>query len=243
MENNLQPYVLEETNDFAVVYKPPKMHCVPLKQKDGGTLLEWYASFSSPVCNLVHRLDYETRGLVLIAKNPNSYNFFKSLQDRGEFVKEYCAICDDKAAVPAGFPPPAALNKNEPSPDKPVVIESFFRPFGPGRKQVRPVIEEGKKRREIAKDRGGYYRTEIICIKENIFTVRIKRGFRHQIRCHLCWIGRPIQNDPLYHASEEAPVSGELALCARALFFNDPSSGKPLEYRVLESFTLEKMPL
>ena len=237
MENNA-PYILEETGDFAVVFKPPKMHSAPLKQKSGDTLLEWYAAHFPPVVDLLHRLDFETHGLVLIAKNQKSYEFFNRLQESGEFVKEYSAVC--VSSVPnadihaEGFPPSPSIADSEPSPEKPLVIESYFRPFGSGRKQVRPVIEDGKKHRELAKDRGGFYRTEIVGIDGGVFTVRIKRGFRHQIRAHLCWIGCPILNDTLYThpVSEGTVAAGLLALRAHALFFTDPSNGKRREYRI-----------
>ena len=231
MENNA-PYILEETGDFAVVFKPPKMHSAPLKQKNGDTLLEWYTAHFPPVVDLLHRLDFETHGLVLLAKNQKSFEYFKNLQEGGEFVKEYSAVCI--SSVPAeSFPPSPSLAYNEPSPEKPLVIESYFRPYGPGRKQVRPVIEDSKKHRELAKDRGGFYRTEIVGKNGNVFTVRIKRGFRHQIRAHLCWIGSPILNDPLYGEQRtENSRQGILALCANALFFTDPSNGKRREYRI-----------
>jgi len=243
MENNT-PYILEETGDFAVVFKPPKMHSVPLNQKDNRlsddvTLLEWYAENHPPVFDIMHRLDFETHGLVLFAKNSKSYNFFKSAQDRGEFIKEYSAVCsnsmfDSQPAIsPAsGFPPPPHFTNSEPSIEKPLIVMSYFRPFGSGRKLVRPVTDVDKKHKEIAKDDGGFYRTEIIGIDGNIFTVRIKRGFRHQIRCHLSWIGYPILNDPLYNGQKTENSEGILALCAHALFFTDPSNGKPRECRI-----------
>jgi len=235
---NKEPYVLDETDDFAVIFKPPRMHSVPLAQKKGDTLLEWYVSVFPPVVGLMHRLDFETHGLALAAKNIKAFEFLKAAQDRDEFIKEYSAVCSgfaDKSFIAApGFPPPpfsvGELLAEEPLiAEKPLVIESYFRPFGPGRKQVRPVIEDGKKHRELAKDRGGFYRTTITGKTGGVLTVRITRGFRHQIRCHLCWIGLPIQNDPLYPIPSP-PSSGTLALRAHALFFPDPSGGKPREY-------------
>jgi 23S rRNA pseudouridine1911/1915/1917 synthase len=233
-----EPYIYDETPDFAVVFKPPRMHSAPLAKKEEGTLLEWFAARektaqSSHVC-LMHRLDFDTHGLVLFAKNAESFEFFKELQDKGGFIKEYSAICaaDSAASSVPGFPPPPVLAAHDPTPEKPLVIKSFFRPFGPGRKLVRPVIEEGKKNREIAKDGGGFYRTEITAINNNVFTVRLKRGFRHQIRCHLCWAGLPIMNDPLYPLPAEGGSVPEMALRACALFFADPSTGKQREYRI-----------
>lgn len=224
--NLSKPEIIEQTSDYSVVFKPPKMHSVknarvPNKQKNGDTLIEWYeesglADNELPESGLMHRLDYETHGLVLFAKNQKSYEYFKTLQDKGEFVKEYSAVCLDKT-------------------DSPRIIMSYFRPFGPGRKQVRPETE-AKKYHEIAKDKGGFYRTEIIsvapCEQGFIFTVRIKRGFRHQIRSHLSWIGCPILNDPVYNPAAPTREEIYLALRAHALFFADPSTGEKKECRI-----------
>ncbi|MCL2244730.1 MAG: pseudouridine synthase [Treponema sp.] len=238
MDNN--PYILDETDDFAVVYKPPKMHCVPVSKNNEhpavNTIFEWFTENSAVVYDLVHRLDYETHGLVLIAKNEKSFNFFKTLQDNGEFIKEYSAVCvPDNTNNIEGFPDHKInIQDMKPSAGKPLIIMSYFRPYGPGRKQVRPVIDAQKKGMEVAKDTNGFYKTEIVNVNNNIFTARIKRGFRHQIRCHLSWIGYPIQNDPLYSngafAANPLLFSDSLALRAHALFFIDPANGRSREY-------------
>ena len=221
-----QPQIIEETGDYAVVYKPPKMHCTPGEY--GYTLLDWYTANTSHVFDIVHRLDYETHGLVLFARNENSFNFFKDLQNKGEFIKEYSAIVIRNDELEAGFPPCPMYLRLPWLNYLPFAVESYFRPYGPGRKLVRPVVEDGKKHKEVAKDKGGFYKTEIISINNNVFTVQIKRGFRHQIRCHLRWIGHPILNDPLY--SQQA--KGELALRSHALFFTDPANGERKERRI-----------
>jgi 23S rRNA pseudouridine1911/1915/1917 synthase len=244
-----EPYILEETEDFAVVFKPPKMHSVVGKEKSGGTLVEWFAGKGQADSSLadgglMHRLDFETHGLVLFAKNSGSFEFFKELQDKGEFVKEYSAVCVSGGAGSSspsanslpGFPPAPVFESREATPEKPIIISSYFRPFGPGRKEVRPVTNDFKKHDDVAMDRGGFYRTEIIGTagsgkNRTWYTLRIKRGFRHQIRCHLCWIGGPILGDSIY-----SPASGEpeqvLALRAHGLFFNCPSGGGDREYRL-----------
>ncbi|MCL2800612.1 MAG: pseudouridine synthase [Treponema sp.] len=217
------PCIIKETNDYAVVFKPPKMHCAPGKYEY--TLLDWYKANSHKVFDIMHRLDYETHGLVLFARNEKSFNFFKELQDNGEFIKGYSAVCSNFDKLPI--------------PELPHTIQSYFRSYGPGRKIVRPVTEipeNNKRRKEIAKDKGGFYKTEIIDINNNVFTLQLKRGFRHQIRCHLCWIGFPILNDPLYPQTETAvnEESGQkaLALKAHALYFADPVSGGRIECRI-----------
>jgi 23S rRNA pseudouridine1911/1915/1917 synthase len=108
--------------------------------------------------------------------------------------------------------------------------------------------EPGKKK-NIALDRGYPYNTEILektALEEELyFSLRIVRGFRHQIRCHLSWIGCPILNDRLYgDICKEGPPNGEgpagapessrgdLALRAQGLFFYDPASREPRRYTI-----------
>ena len=244
--NNV-PYVLEETDDFAVVFKPSKMHCAPAsgsfgsknsrqaKEEDVNTLLGWFKNYFPPVFDIMHRLDYETHGLTLFAKNEKSFNYFRELQDKNEFIKEYSAVCkkNESCEKIEGFPEyNFDLQDTSQFVNLPLTVESYFRPFGPGRKLVRPVIDDQKKHKEIARHKGGFYKTEITGINGNVFTVRIKRGFRHQIRCHLCWIGYPIYNDPLYSFMQPEPDECELALRSHALFFPDPATGKQKEFRI-----------
>jgi 23S rRNA pseudouridine1911/1915/1917 synthase len=187
---------------------------------------------------ILHRLDFETQGLVLFAKNQQSFDYLLTLQDEENFIKEYSAICRKNYTLPSSFPPsPFCFSLAEFSGETGFAIESFFRPFGPGRKQVRPVTDDcSKKRNEVAgnkaaKNQGGHYRTEIVNVTENgyyTFTIRLKRGFRHQIRCHLAWIGCPVLNDPLYG---EQTGDDFLALRSNGLIFTDPRSGKLREYR------------
>jgi len=236
------PVICHETEDFAIVFKPPRMHTAPIGQEhkgnNGETLLDWYAKTFPPVMELsgrkegegglLHRLDFETQGLVLFAKNMQSLENLLNQQKQGKLLKEYSAICQKSEHKPdsAQFDVSAV---------PPLIIESYFRPYGPGRKQVRPVIKEKLKGKEIAKDDGAYYKTEVIGIERKQtdsmeelyhFIVRLKRGFRHQIRCHLAWVGFPVLNDPLYGNGE---ASGFLALRATGLFFDDPKSGKPIQ--------------
>jgi 23S rRNA pseudouridine1911/1915/1917 synthase len=237
------PTILDETDDFAVVFKPPRMHSVPLK-KGGDTLLDWYAGVFPPVMDLsgrkegdgglLHRLDFETQGLALFAKNQNALDSFQAQQEQGNFIKEYSAIVQKNISMDSSFPPPpfpaSSLQKGS-------VIESYFRPFGPGRKEVRPLTDaviQGRKAafKEIAKDQGGYYRTEIVNVIDNehyVLSLRLRRGFRHQIRCHLAWTGCPVQNDPVYGTK---PPDGFLSLRSHALLFTDPHTGKPREYHI-----------
>jgi 23S rRNA pseudouridine1911/1915/1917 synthase len=245
---------LVEGECFLVVYKPPRMHSAPLKGGAGDTLLDWCAGAYPEVSGvrgklereggLLHRLDYETRGLVLVARTQEAFEALEGQQEQGNFVKEYGALTSSIFRTPlAGFPP-------RESPDiafgpVPFTVKSAFRPYGPGRKAVRPVLpnELAKKPlRETALDRGNLYKTEIVELNSPVsasapslmyLRIRIIRGFRHQIRCHLAWLGYPVLNDVLYGGfGELGNTDHYLELKSQGLSFTDPVSGENRCYRI-----------
>jgi 23S rRNA-/tRNA-specific pseudouridylate synthase len=250
------PWVAAETKDFLVVYKPPLMHSAPLR--GGASLLDWCAGLYPEVLSsrgrlereggLLHRLDYGTWGLVLLARTQAALESLEQQQQQGSFLKEY-GLLTDAAPQPLlpGFPP--APPPAGPSETHPPAVASGFRPYGPGRKAVRPVLPGGpsKKRIQIALDRGGPYKTEILerqtAGNRLYFRVRIARAFRHQIRCHFSWLGHPVLGDGLYgrYGGDGRPGQygrpgrdGEqpLMLKAQALSFLDPFSGETRRYQL-----------
>jgi 23S rRNA pseudouridine1911/1915/1917 synthase len=248
-----EPWVLAETECFLVVYKPPRMHSAPLKGAAGDTLLDWCAGSYPEVSavrgkleregGLLHRLDYEIRGLVLFARTQEAFEALEGQQEQGNFVKEYGALTSPIFRTSlTGFPPmePPDIGYGR----VPFIVESAFRPYGPGRKTVRPVLpnELAKKpRRKIALDRGNLYKTEIVEMNSPAspaapliyLRIRIIRGFRHQIRCHLAWLGYPILNDVLYGGlSGLGNTDHYLELKSQGLSFMDPISGKNRYYRL-----------
>jgi 23S rRNA pseudouridine1911/1915/1917 synthase len=151
-------------------------------------------------------------------------------QQEGEnILKEYSALVSRPERVLPGFPPPPRVSLEGPFP---VSVESPFRAWGPGRKAVRPALSGTAGGRKPAFDRGSPYRTRILEWREEAgpssgaeglksCRAGILRGFRHQIRCHLAWLGFPILNDSLYGGAGE----GLLALRACLLSFDDPLDG------------------
>jgi 23S rRNA pseudouridine1911/1915/1917 synthase len=231
------PFVAGYDTSFAVIYKPPNMHTVPLSA-DGGknTLLHWCAGLFPGVLaaqgrkpvegGAVHRLDYCTEGLVLFALTAKTFAFFSAEQKEGRFEKEYRAITWNKPVYPpAGFPPTDKAPMDEKAPFD---IESGFRAYGPGAKTVRPVsVNAGQ----------SVYRTRILNIEKGEgetfrWRVMLTRGFRHQIRCHLAWIGYPICGDPLYGGGKIDTEYDFFGLCAVSLRFNHPDTGKPVYVRL-----------
>ncbi len=108
---------------------------------------------------------------------------------------------------------------------RPVFVESLFRPYGPGAARVAcaaPGADLGKSRDAWG---SALYRTEILAAGPGDgaldLRVALTRGFRHQVRAHLAWIGLPLLGDELYGGG-----AGErLALHASALEFPHPRTG------------------
>ncbi|MFA6504517.1 MAG: pseudouridine synthase [Treponemataceae bacterium] len=228
--------IIAETDAYLVVYKPHGMHCAPLSEGEEGTLLSWGARLCPAILSvrgrkevergLLHRLDRDTEGLVLLAKTQRAYDSLSESQERGVFLKEYEALCVGSSST-------VLVDRT-----LPFAIESGFRPFGPGRRVVRPVETDGDGNAlsgrvlELALDRGHPYRTNVLALSDASSTGNIRtlvraglaRGFRHQVRCHLAWIGLPLVGDELYGKAD-----GEnLALRAVALMFPDPENGSPV---------------
>ncbi|MDR2247879.1 MAG: RNA pseudouridine synthase [Treponema sp.] len=247
-----EPNIVEKKPSYLVAYKPPRMHSVFLKKQSGredreDTLLDWCSRLYPEVSEVIgrnpweggilHRLDYETEGLVLFARTQKAMDSFLVQQKEGRFSKIYGAFSAGTMETLPGYPPRPRIYP--PQKTYPRIVESGFRPYGPGRKTVRPVVHPGvppEKR----------YRTGILAV-ENVkgfwvFAVRIQRGFRHQIRCHLAWLGFPLVNDPLYGGAvmkAHKPLYGGgglppdqpfLALRSQGLSFRDPVSGESREY-------------
>ena len=152
---------------------------------------------------LVHRIDTRTNGLILIAASQECYDFFIEAQKRGQFEKWYKAELDripEIRGLLSGFPP---LPFDQPAlteVGKSFRLESFFRPFGKKGREVRPVTKDGGM--AARKKSGGIsYSTEITLISEDTALCHIKKGFRHQVRCHLAWLGLPVKNDMVYKPS------------------------------------------
>ena len=226
---DMEPRIVTETPSYLIAYKPPRMHTAPLQPGEENNLLAWIALRFPEVLRikgrkdieggLIHRLDYETQGLVLCARTKDAMKILLAQQEKGEIGKEYEAVCCKKNnALLPGFPPlPAGFEMQKCIPGcvsecESTIIESAFRPYGKGRKAVRPLLTGNAKHKM-----GELYRTEILSCTEMggkcFFKICIRKGFRHQIRCHLAWIGRPILNDSLYSSGD----SGFLALRATGI--------------------------
>ncbi len=201
-----------EDADLVVVDKPAGMHTAPLARGDIGTLLELVLHAFPEVGavpgikpvepGLVHRLDRETSGLVVVARTAGAFQALRRAFDSGAVRKDYLAACADSADSPdgagsadraAGAATPEAAHLR---------MESRFAPYGPGRRMVRPVLPGERSAKLLETASPGLYATEAHILRRRqgraLLSAWILKGFRHQVRVHLAFLGFPIYGDPLY---------------------------------------------
>ena len=218
---NLIEIIKEPTADkpFLVIYKPKGLPSAPLNSEDTQNALAQAVSMFpeiKTVCGkkaieygLLHRLDTDTDGLMVIAASQECYDFLISEQQAGRFIKTYSAECDiikDNAERLGGFPPDIPSEKTDAS-ESLITATSYFRPYGEGRKEVRPVTEKSGKAALSKLGKSKLYTTKIEISKLSDTHARaiceITEGYRHQVRCHLAWTGYPVIGDQLYNSDKK----------------------------------------
>lgn len=188
---------------------------------------------------LIHRLDTQTTGLLLIASDQSAYNALIASQKMGAFKKTYKAIVEhikDNALLLGGFPPlPEAVRLSFlHSESAPLLIQSRFRPYKEGRRSVRPVTDDSGMAAIKAASKRVYktivkrgYKTDDVEEKDmkdkECVLCTIENGFRHQVRCHLSWLGIPVAGDALYNSNYK---DGYLHFRCVSLSFPHPRTGK-----------------
>ena len=262
-EEPREPRILFEDPSLVAVLKPPRMHSAPGLGK--GDLCAWVferypdagaagyrgrGTLRSPAeGGLLHRLDFETSGIVLFARNSEAFAAILGQQEEGGFVKEYVAYSSVSSADnPAGSLPGRGVPKGvDEGPwsearerldadrlsallggegaGEPRALSCSFRPFGPKGARV-ACLGLAKEAKEEPRS---IYRSDILAVSVAEgsavrLRVRLSRGFRHQVRAQLAWVGLPIRGDSLYGGLPDE----RLRLYAASLAFTHPLTGEAL---------------
>jgi len=139
----------------------------------------------------VHRLDKDTSGILLIAKNEKALNFLqKQFKDR-EVKKKYLALIVGKLKNNQGVIE-TLIGRNPKDRKK----QRVFLPAAPSAKGKREAITEYKVRERFSAPKG---RDLAEGGKDyTLVEVSPKTGRKHQIRCHFSYLGYPIAGDKMY---------------------------------------------
>lgn len=214
---------------------------------------------------LLHRLDGATSGLVAFAEDDASFAAMSAAAASGAFVKTYRALCLPAPVGLAGsrpelYAPPgtdpdrwrSCLLRGDASALSSMLagraIESRFRPYGPGAARVACAAigqEPGSRAKDWTRDP---YRSDVVSARPLasgiLAEVRLTRGFRHQVRAHMAWLGLPLEGDGLYGDGGSGggvfddgvfdDEATELRLRAFRLSFPSPRGGGPVVVDISE---------
>lgn len=205
---NIQPEnisidVIFEDDDIIVVNKPPFMLVHPTPNHPMGTLasavlFHFQQNNENCIVRLVSRLDRDTSGLIIIAKNSFAHMNLAKSMEKNEIVKTYIAVVH-------GHIDPLEGTINKPigkSEDDPI---------------KRIVREDG----QISIT---HYRTIKKLKNDSLVELILETGRTHQIRVHLSSVEHPIFGDPLYGNAEDKGINRQ-ALHASKLSFPHPRTG------------------
>jgi len=204
---NLIPPLLYEDKDLLVINKTPGLLSVP----DGyHPTLPHLRSVLAPIYGelwIVHRLDRDTSGVMLLARNPETHRYFNELFRERQIEKKYHGLVT---------PVPDWRTKD---------ITLSLQTNADRKHRTRVNTSAGKEARSICK-------VEKIFDLGVLMEIQIMTGITHQIRAHLRQFDLALFGDSLYNAGlPEQPLSvSRTMLHARGISFLHPSTGEPMDF-------------
>jgi 23S rRNA pseudouridine1911/1915/1917 synthase len=177
--------IVHEDADLLVINKPAGLVCHPTKTDEYSSLISRVRLHLGQEAGpqLINRLDRETSGVTLVAKQAEIARELRRLWEKRQVEKEYLAIVHRVVKEPHTVIA-APLGKDETSK---VAIKDCVRPDGT------PAETEIWVERQF--QRGGDWFT--------LLRVSPRTGRKHQIRIHLAHVGHPIVGDKLYGGDED----------------------------------------
>lgn len=183
--------IIFENEDLMLVNKPAGMVVHPSAGHETGTLINAALAHAPDMAGiggefrpgLVHRLDKDTSGLIVLAKNDATLQVLQQQFKERQVNKVYIALVDGHPPTPEGRV------------DAPIGRDSRHR-------QRMAVVHPGKGREAVT-----VYQTLKTFPEHTLLEVHPITGRTHQIRIHLAFIGCPIMGDKVYgHRNPTVPI-------------------------------------
>ena len=210
---NIDIEIVYEDDDLAVINKPQGLVVHPANGNENGTLvnallfhLKNLSSINGIVRpGIVHRIDKDTSGLLLVAKNDKAHISLAKQIETKTCHRHYLALCNGNIKEDCGR------------------IETYIGRSKKARKKMAgPTKQDGKLAITdyVVKERFGKY---------TLVEFVLQTGRTHQIRVHSKYINHSIVGDMVYGNKCEFKLNGQL-LHAYKIEFNQPSTNERLEF-------------
>lgn len=206
--------IVYEDDDLMVINKPRGMVVHPAPGHTSGTLVNAVLSHAGESLSsingvlrpgIVHRIDKDTSGLILVCKNDFSHKALAKQLEEHSITRRYHAICSGRLKEEQGTVS-APIGRDEKN-----------------RKQQAINYKHGK-------EAITHYRLLENLQNASLLECRLETGRTHQIRVHMKSIGHPLLGDPLYGPKKYLYAIKGQALHAMVLGFVHPRSGEYMEF-------------
>lgn len=196
-----------------MVDKPAGLLSVPGRGADKADCLVARVHADYPDALIVHRLDMETSGLMVLARDADSHRALSIQFQQRQVSKRYVAVVDGRLAAESG------------SIDLPLLTDWPNRP--------RQKVDFA-----LGKPSLTHYRLLAYDAATNTSRVELEpeTGRSHQLRVHLLSLGHPILGDALYASPPVQQKAQRLLLHAEYLAFSHPQTGAAMDFSLKEPF-------
>lgn len=199
--------ILYEDDSLLVVNKPSGLLSVPGRGEHKQDCLMSRVQEKYPEAMNVHRLDMDTSGVMVLARNSQIQRQLSLLFQERELRKRYITVVDGRVATASGMI------------DLPLICDWPNRP--------RQIVDhkQGKPSKTL-------YKVLWRNIEENTTRLELEpvTGRSHQLRVHMQSLGHPILGDKLYADDEAQAKSARLLLHALSLIFDHPVTAEPMRF-------------